>query len=95
MNSLDLFSIRALMQAVAQIHSTMDLQVLPEALFSAVQRIITDAMVTFDHLDLKTGVATSVSSMDRFVPAEVKERVLELMPNHPVVNISQSALYCH
>jgi hypothetical protein len=42
-------------------------------------------MVTFDHLDLKTGVATSVSSMDRFVPFEVKARVIELMPDHPVV----------
>ena len=85
MNSLDLFSVRALMQALQQIHSTLDLEALPEALFSAVQRIITDAMVTFDHLDLKTGVATSVSSMDRFVSVEVKARVLELMPDHPVV----------
>jgi DNA-binding CsgD family transcriptional regulator len=73
------------MQALQQIHSTLDLEALPETLFSAVQRIITDAMVTFDHLDLKTGVATSVSSMDRFVPVEVKARVLELMPDHPVV----------
>jgi hypothetical protein len=85
MNSLNIFSVRALMQALQQIHSTLDLEALPEALFSAVQRIITDAMVTFDHLDLKTGVATSVSSMDRFVPVEVKARVLELMPDHPVV----------
>jgi DNA-binding CsgD family transcriptional regulator len=85
MNSLDIFSVRALMQALQQIHSTMDLEALPETLFSAVQRIITDAMVTFDHLDLKTGVATSVSSMDRFVSMEVKARVLELMPDHPVV----------
>jgi hypothetical protein len=85
MNSLDLFSVRALMQALQQIHSTLDLEALPEALFSAVQRMITDVMVTFDHLDPKTGVATSVSSMDRFVPVEVKARVLELMPNHPVV----------
>jgi hypothetical protein len=73
------------MQAVAQIHSTMDLQALPETFFSAVQGIVTDAMVTFDHLDLETCVATSVSSMDHFVSAEVKARVLELMPDHPVV----------
>jgi hypothetical protein len=85
MNSLDLFSIRALTQAVTQIHSTLDLEAIPQTLFSAVQRIITEAMVTFDHLDLKTGVATSVSSMDRFVSVEVKARVLELMPDHPVV----------
>ena len=85
MNSLDLFSVRALMQALQQIHSTLDLEALPETLFSALQRIIPDAMVTFDHLDLKTGVATSVSSMDRFVSVEVKARVLELMPDHPVV----------
>lgn len=73
------------MQALEQIHSATDLETLPKTLFSAVQRIITDAMVTFDHLDPKTGVATSVSSMDRFVSMEVKARVLELMPDHPVV----------
>jgi hypothetical protein len=36
MNSLDLFTVRALMQALQQIHSTLDLETLPETLFSAV-----------------------------------------------------------
>jgi hypothetical protein len=85
MNWLDLFSVRPLMQAVQQVRSALDLETLPGIFFSAVQGVIPDAMVTFDHLDLKTGVATSVSSMDRFVPVEVKARVLELMPDHPVV----------
>lgn len=37
MNRLDLLSMRALLQAVAQIHSTKDLEALPVALFSAVK----------------------------------------------------------
>ena len=34
MNSLDIFTVRALMQALEQIHSTMHLQAMPEKLFS-------------------------------------------------------------
>src|SRR5690349_3350296 len=73
------------MQVVVQIHSTRDLAALPEVLFSAVKNLVPGAMVTYDQLDLKTGVATSISSADRFVSTEVKARVLELMPSHPVV----------
>jgi len=85
MNSLDIFSVRALMQALEQIHSTKDLCDLPQVLFSALKSLIPGAMVTFDQLDLKTRIATTQISEDSSVGAEVKTRVLELMPDHPVV----------
>jgi len=85
MNSLDIFSVRALMQALEQIHSTKDLRDLPQVLFSALKGLISGAMVTFDQLDLKTRIATAQISEDSSVGAEVKTRVLELMPDHPVV----------
>jgi len=85
MNSLDIFSVRALMQALEQIHSTKDLCDLPQVLFSALKSLIPGAMVTFDQLDLKTRIATAQISEDSSVGAEVKTRVLELMPDHPVV----------
>jgi hypothetical protein len=51
MNSLDLFSLQALMRALKQIYSTTDFVVFPEVLFSAVKGSIPNAMVTFDHLE--------------------------------------------
>jgi hypothetical protein len=48
MNSLDIFSVRALMQALEQIHSTMDLEDLPAKLFSVVP-----FNAVFEHLKLK------------------------------------------
>jgi hypothetical protein len=80
MNSLDIFSVRALMQALEKIHSTMDLSALPNSIYSALKGLVPGAMVTFDQLDLKSGVATTRISEDSLVGAEVRARVLELMP---------------
>ena len=85
MNSLDLFSIRALMQALQQIHSTMDLFELPGSLFAAVRGLVPDSRLSIDQLDLTTGVVMSVSSEDRFFSEEMKRRIVELMPSHPVM----------
>ena len=46
MNSLNIFSVRALIGALEQIHSTMDLASLPEALYSALRGL----MPTLLHL---------------------------------------------
>jgi hypothetical protein len=85
MNSLDIFSVRALMQALERIHSTRDIAEFPQVIFSTLKSLVPGAMVTFDHLDLKTNIATKRISEDSLVGAEVKARVLALMPNHPVV----------
>jgi DNA-binding CsgD family transcriptional regulator len=85
MNSLDLFSVRALMQALQQIHSIMDLFALPESLFSAVRGLVPESRLSIDQLDLKTGVVMSVSSEDRFFSEEMKRKIVELMPSHPVM----------
>src|SRR5215469_7309304 len=85
MNSLDLFSVRALMQALEQIHSTRDLVALPETLFSAVRGLVPAARLSIDQLDLKTGIVTSVTTEDRLFSEETKRRIVELMPSHPVM----------
>jgi DNA-binding CsgD family transcriptional regulator len=84
-NSLDIFSVRALMRALEQIHSTMDLEVLPEALFSAVRELVAGALFSFEQLDLRTGFGVSMISRDLVFPEEMKKRIIELMPTHPVV----------
>jgi hypothetical protein len=66
MNSLNIFGVRALMQALQQIHSTIDREALPEVLFSAVRGRVPAARLSIDQLDLKTGIVTSATSEDRF-----------------------------
>jgi hypothetical protein len=85
MNSPDIFNVRVLMRALEQIHSTMDLEVLPETLFSAVKELVAGAQFTFEQLDLRTGVVTSMTSPDSVFSEEIKKRILELMPTHPVI----------
>jgi DNA-binding CsgD family transcriptional regulator len=85
MNSLDIFSVRALMRALAKIHSTMDLAVLPEALFFASEDLVPDAGCSLDQLDLQSGVVTDVTNRNLVVPEQIKERVLELLPSHPAM----------
>jgi len=52
MNSPDIFDLQALMQALEQIHSTMDLAALPEKLFSAVGALIPGATLTLVQMFL-------------------------------------------
>ena len=85
MNSLDIFSVRALMQALEEIHSTMDLEVLPERLFSAIGTLVPGSALTIDQLDLKIGVVTELTSPEPLFPEGIKKRVLELMPTHPAM----------
>src|SRR5271157_4709003 len=90
MNSLDLFSVRALMQVLQQIHSTLDLFELPESLFAAIRGLVPDSRLSIDQLDVKTGVVMSVSSEDRFFSEEMKRKIVELMPSHPVKRCGRS-----
>jgi DNA-binding CsgD family transcriptional regulator len=85
MNSLDICSVGALMRALEQIHSTMDLEVLPERLFSAITALVPGAVSTIDELDLESGVVTEMTSVERLFPEGIKKRVLELMPTHPAM----------
>jgi DNA-binding CsgD family transcriptional regulator len=85
MNSLDLFSIRSLMQAVTQIHSTRDILALPESFFSAVRGLVPGAVFTIDELDLTTGVVSELTSVERLLPEDIKKRTMELMPTHPAM----------
>jgi hypothetical protein len=55
MNSLDILGVRVLIRALEQIHSSLDLDVLPEALFSALEDLVPDAGCSLDQLDLQTG----------------------------------------
>ena len=85
MNSLDIFSLEALMRALAEIHSTTDLAVLPEALFCALADLVPDAGCNLDQLDLQSGIVTDVTNANPALPEQIKERVLELMPSPPAM----------
>jgi DNA-binding CsgD family transcriptional regulator len=85
MNSLDIFNLEALMRALAKIHSTTDLAVIPEALFCALEDLVPDAGCSLDQLDPRSDVVTDVTNGNLVVPKQIKERVLELMPSHPAM----------
>jgi GAF domain-containing protein len=85
MASLDIFSVRALMQALEKIHSTLDLEVLPEALFSALEDLVPDAGCSLDQLDLGTGIVTEITNAKLVLPEQIKKRILELMASHPAM----------
>ena len=63
----------------------MDLFALPGSLFSAVRGLVPDSRLSIDQLDLKTDVVMSVSSEDRLFSEELKRKIVELMPSHPVM----------
>src|SRR5215472_8783371 len=85
MNSLDILSVKALMRALEQIHSTLDLEALPEALFCALEDLVPDASCSLDQLDLQGGVVTDVTNGNWVVPEHAKEQVLELIPSYPAM----------
>jgi hypothetical protein len=73
------------MGALEQIHSTMDLEVLPEALFSALEDLVPDAACSLDELDIKTGVVTEMTNAKLVFPEQIRKRALELKPSHPAM----------
>jgi len=62
----------------------MDLEVLPQTLFSAARELVAGAQFSFEQLDLRTGVVIIMTSRDLVFSEEVKQRVVELLPTHPV-----------
>jgi GAF domain-containing protein len=87
MNSLDIFSVRALMRALEQIHSTTDATPLPERLFSALLALVPGAFFTLDELDLRTGQVTELTSVEGRIPDDIRKKILELIPTHPIMPV--------
>jgi DNA-binding CsgD family transcriptional regulator len=74
------------MRALEHIHATLDLEVLPQALFSALEELVPDAVCTLDQLDLKTGIGTDKTNAKIVFPDQIKKRALELIPSHPTMS---------
>jgi hypothetical protein len=85
MTSLNIFSLRSLTQALEKIHSTLDLEVLPGALFSALEDLVPDAGCRLDQLDLETGTVTEITNAKLVFPEQIKQRILESMASHPAM----------
>jgi hypothetical protein len=73
------------MGALEQIHSTMDLEVLREAPFSALEDLVPDAACSLDELDIKTGIVTEMTNAKLVFPEQIRKRALELKPSHPAM----------
>jgi hypothetical protein len=47
--------------------------------------MVPDAGCSLDQLDLKTGIVTEITNAKLVFPEQIRKRVLELMPSHPVM----------
>jgi DNA-binding CsgD family transcriptional regulator len=85
MHSLSLNTVRRLMQALEQIHSANSLQQFPAIVFTAIGQLIEGTGLTLDTFSLKTEAGTDQTSENRPAPSDVKNRIMELMPTHPLM----------
>ena len=78
------------MRSLERIHSAEGLREFPPIVFSALGELIDGCLFSLETLNLKTGeVISAMSNSDR-VSGEVKQRVAELLPTHPVMPVAQA-----
>jgi DNA-binding CsgD family transcriptional regulator len=90
METISVRSVQALMRSLERIHSAESLREFPPIVFSALGELIEGCLFSLETLNLKTGeVISAMSDSDR-VSGEVKQRVAELLPTHPVMPVAHA-----
>ena len=78
------------MRSLERIHSAEGLREFPPIVFSALGELIEGCLFSFETLNLKTGEVISAMSENDRVSGEVKQRLAELLPTHPVMPVAQA-----
>jgi DNA-binding CsgD family transcriptional regulator len=78
------------MRSLESIHSAEGLSGFPAVVFSALGELIEGCLFSLDTVNLKTGEVISATSDNVPISAEIKNRIVELIPTHPVMPIAQS-----
>jgi len=73
------------MRSLERIYGAEGLREFPSAVFSALGELFKDCVFSLDTFNPKTGEVISATSDDDRVSAELKQRLVELLPTHPVV----------
>ena len=85
MESISLCKLQALMRSLEWVHSAHNLEQFPATVFCALGEIIPGAIFSLDTLNLKTGEVVSATSNNTAVSPEIKNRIVDLIPTHPVM----------
>jgi DNA-binding CsgD family transcriptional regulator len=78
------------MRSLERIHSAEGLREFPSTVFSALGELIDGCLISLDTFNLKTGEVISATSDNVPISGEIKNRIVELIPTHPVIPIAQS-----
>jgi DNA-binding CsgD family transcriptional regulator len=90
MDTISVRSVQALMRSLERIHSAEGLRDFPPAVFSALGELIEGCLFSLDTFNLKTGEVISATSDNVPISAEVKNRIVELIPTHPVIPFARN-----
>ena len=85
MDTISIRSVQALMRSLERIHGAEGLRDFPPAVFSALGELIEGCLFSLDTFNLKTGEVISATSDNDRVSGEIKQRLVELIPTHPVM----------
>jgi DNA-binding CsgD family transcriptional regulator len=92
MDTISVRSVQALMRGLEHIHSAESLRDFPPVVFSALGELIDGCLFSLDTFNLKTGEVISATSDNVPISAEIKNRIVELIPTHPVIPIAQGGV---
>src|ERR1700757_2531139 len=92
MDKISVRSVQALMRSLERIHGAAGLCEFPPAVFSALGELIEGCLFSLDTFNLKTGEVISATSDNVPISAEIKNRIVELIPTHPVMPIARSGV---
>jgi len=80
------------MRSLERIHSAEGLREFPSIVFSALGELLDGCLFSLETLNVKTGEVISATSNNVPISAEIKNRVVELLPTHPVMPVAQSGV---
>jgi len=92
MDSLDVSDVRRLMDATKRIYAASKHETLSQEIFQVISALIPDVVLSLDQLNLKTGQINHEASSPLWAAPDMRSRVMELMPSHPVMPAALAGL---
>jgi DNA-binding CsgD family transcriptional regulator len=77
------------MRSLEMIHSAEGLREFPSTVFGALGHLMEASVFSLDTYNVKTGQVISATSDHVPISAEIKERIVELVPTNPVIPIAR------
>src|SRR5258707_1546704 len=81
--------VKALMRSLERLHRADSLAQFPPTVFCALGELVPGATFSLETFNLKTGEVVSATSDSMPISPEIKHRILQLMPIHPLMPIAR------